>query len=254
MKDYEMYGIDVSKYQNKNEIEKRLKTHGDFAIIKLGGSDGTYDEPYYKDSKFEQHYELLKNKTLVGGYYYSTATSTDRADREFSEIIRIMNGRKFTFPIFIDIEHPKQIELPLSTNEAIKHLLNKLWNANIFCGIYTTEEWYYKLHFNIYEMSKYPFWVAAWEFTPDILLEARGIHQYDCLDNVDINVCYTDYSSIIEIFKMNYTTPPEELYLKIAYEVIQGKWSAGEERKKMLEAAGYPYSIVQSIVNDLMRK
>ena len=40
---------------------------------------------------------------------------------------------------------------------------------------------------------------------------------------------------------------------EIAKEVIQGKWSAGDERKLKLTAAGYDYSKVQARVNELMK-
>lgn len=39
----------------------------------------------------------------------------------------------------------------------------------------------------------------------------------------------------------------------IAWEVIQGKWGNGSERKEKLEKAGYNYQEVQSIVNELMK-
>ena len=41
----------------------------------------------------------------------------------------------------------------------------------------------------------------------------------------------------------------DELYT-IADEVIAGKWGNGETRKKKLKNAGYPYELVQKIVND----
>ena len=40
----------------------------------------------------------------------------------------------------------------------------------------------------------------------------------------------------------------------IAREVIAGKWGNGSERKRRLTQAGYDYSIVQAIVNNLLRK
>ena len=39
---------------------------------------------------------------------------------------------------------------------------------------------------------------------------------------------------------------------ELAKEVIAGKWSAGEERKQKLTAAGYSYSAVQNRVNELL--
>lgn len=38
----------------------------------------------------------------------------------------------------------------------------------------------------------------------------------------------------------------------IAKEVILGKWGNGEDRKRLLESAGYEYEAVQAIVNDLL--
>lgn len=42
-----------------------------------------------------------------------------------------------------------------------------------------------------------------------------------------------------------------QLY-KIANEVIKGKWGVNEDRKNRLEKAGYPYSTIQHIVNDIL--
>ena len=38
----------------------------------------------------------------------------------------------------------------------------------------------------------------------------------------------------------------------LAYEVIQGDWGNGEERKERLEAAGYDYDVVQQRVNEIL--
>lgn len=40
----------------------------------------------------------------------------------------------------------------------------------------------------------------------------------------------------------------------VAHEVIQGKWSTNEERRKLLEAAGYDYRTVQNLVNKLLKE
>lgn len=41
--------------------------------------------------------------------------------------------------------------------------------------------------------------------------------------------------------------------VQIAREVIKGKWGNGSERKKKLEAEGYDYNTIQSIVNTFLR-
>ena len=43
-------------------------------------------------------------------------------------------------------------------------------------------------------------------------------------------------------------------YYQIAYEVIDGKWGNGWNRKNALMGAGYPYDIIQKIVNDIMNE
>lgn len=46
---------------------------------------------------------------------------------------------------------------------------------------------------------------------------------------------------------------PKKTNTEIAKEVIAGKWGNGTERKQKLEAAGYNYKTIQSIVNKLMK-
>ncbi len=40
---------------------------------------------------------------------------------------------------------------------------------------------------------------------------------------------------------------------ELAFEVIQGKWGNGEERKARLKAAGHDPAKIQAIVNDLLK-
>lgn len=40
--------------------------------------------------------------------------------------------------------------------------------------------------------------------------------------------------------------------VEIANEVMQGKWGAGDERKRRINAAGYDYNTVQSYVNRMI--
>lgn len=43
------------------------------------------------------------------------------------------------------------------------------------------------------------------------------------------------------------------LILKLANEVLEGKWGSGDKRKENLEAAGYNYNEVQAQVNEILR-
>ena len=41
---------------------------------------------------------------------------------------------------------------------------------------------------------------------------------------------------------------------EIAKEVIAGKWGSGNDRRQRLSNAGYDYKVIQSIVNDMLRR
>lgn len=67
-----------------------------------------------------------------------------------------------------------------------------------------------------------------------------------------------DYSSIQDIVnkKLGASSSPssnKKSNETIANEVIQGKWGNGQDRKNRLQAAGYDYSAIQSIVNAKLR-
>ena len=51
-----------------------------------------------------------------------------------------------------------------------------------------------------------------------------------------------------------FLTPVAVNYEQIAKEVIAGKWGNGSARRKALEKAGYNYSLVQQIVNEMLSK
>lgn len=59
------------------------------------------------------------------------------------------------------------------------------------------------------------------------------------------------YETITEEEK---TEEPLKTNLEVAHEVLEGKWGNNPERKKRLTEAGYNYSEVQSIVNELVKE
>ncbi len=67
----------------------------------------------------------------------------------------------------------------------------------------------------------------------------------------DNNSPQSKFSSVVAAAKENSAKKSNE---EIAKEVIRGNWGVGQERKEKLTAAGYDYSAVQSIVNEMMKK
>ena len=78
----------------------------------------------------------------------------------------------------------------------------------------------------------------------------RTVHHTDKLRVAAYIRVSTDYDDRVNELM---SKPKLKTVDEIAKEVIQGKWSAGDERKQKLTAAGYDYGKVQARVNELMK-
>lgn len=109
VKDYKnddtQIGIDVSKWQGDIDFSK-LKTSGvEFVIIRVGSSNGLNGENFV-DSKFIQN---VKNANAVGIpvgiYFYSYASTIDRAISDAKWIVEQIKDYKVDLPIAFDWEN-----------------------------------------------------------------------------------------------------------------------------------------------------
>lgn len=64
---------------------------------------------------------------------------------------------------------------------------------------------------------------------------------------------YSVYNSKGEVVYTKPATTTKKTNKQIAEEVILGKWGSGTTRKKKLEEAGYNYSTIQKLVNEMMK-
>ena len=78
----------------------------------------------------------------------------------------------------------------------------------------------------------------------------RTVHHTDKLRVAAYIRVSTDYDDRVNELM---SKPKLKTVDEIAKEVIQGNWSAGDERKQKLTAAGYDYGKVQARVNELMK-
>ena len=96
-------GIDVSHWQNVIDFEKVKASGIEFVIIKAGGSD----KGFYQDSRFKENYaKAVAAGLYVGAYYFAgknfRGTESGIADAE--RFIQILDGLKFEYPVYLDIE------------------------------------------------------------------------------------------------------------------------------------------------------
>lgn len=192
-------GIDVSKHNGIIDWSKAKKDI-DFAIIRAGYGRLTSQ----KDIKFEKNYQgCVDNNILKGAYWYSYATTVSDIQTEAKVFLSVIKGKKFEYPVYLDIEEQSQASLSSTTiNAMIKAFCAILEDNGYFVGVYSYDSFFNKVSTDV--QSRYSLWVANTSRTPQIA-KAYGIHQHSFKGSVsgikgavDLNNCYIDYPSIIK--------------------------------------------------------
>lgn len=193
-------GIDVSHHNGVIDWTKvKRNTNVEFAIIRAGyGNSKTQI-----DKKFETNY---KNATAVGlplgAYWYSYATNTNDILKECKVFLEVIKDKKFSYPIWLDIEEKTQANLSSSViNDMVKNACEYLESQGYYTGIYSYDSFFNKItHSN---QIKFDQWVANTSSKPKTA-ESYGIHQYSFTGNingitgaVDLDIAYIDYPTII---------------------------------------------------------
>lgn len=202
-----MNGIDVSHHQGIINWESVAKSGIEFTIIKAGGSD----KGFYKDSKFEDNYAGAKKAGLsVGAYYYVGKNCTTRyaGISDAQRFIDLLKGKQFDFPVYIDLESTPTSAKEGAT-EAVIGFCETLEAAGYYAGIYASDISGFKDRLNIDKLSKWAKWVARYGSQPKYV-EQYGIWQKSetgrvggISGNVDIDICYVDYSAAIKVAGKN---------------------------------------------------
>lgn len=201
-----MKGIDVSVH-NGNIDWNKVKANGiDFAILRAGYGR----ELSQKDTRFEENYRNAKAAgILVGAYWYSYATSEDEARIEADVFLSVIKGKKFEFPVYFDVEEKKQFDLGKEKVSAImRAFLEKVESAGYFVGLYGSAS-SLTTHTADDIKSRYTIWLAHWVEKTNYN-GAYALWQYSdkgsvpgINDNVDLDICTTDFPSIIKANGLN---------------------------------------------------
>ena len=264
-------GIDVSSWQGNIDFAKVKASGIDFVIIRAGYGRETRQN----DNCFELNYRNAKAAGLdVGAYWYSYADSAEDAVNEARACMEVIKGKKFEYPIYFDLEEQSQFAKGRNfCDSVIKAFCGELEKNGYLAGLYCST-YYLNNYISNAVAGKYVLWVAQYNYRCTYTANKYGIWQYSSegringiSGNVDMDYCYTDYPAIVKNGGYNgykkaakkttstaITTAKKKTVDELAKEVIAGKWSAGDERKHKLTAAGYDYSKVQARVNELMAK
>ena len=192
-------GIDVSYAQGRIDWEK-VKADGiDFAIIQCG-----YGNNYASQDDKYWAYNVSECERLgipYGVYIYSYATSVKMAKSEAEHVLRLIKGRSFSYPVYLDMEDEKTVNLSSKLKGEIAQVFCDTITASGYkVGIYANLDWW-NIHLtsSVFKNPKWSKWVAQHNSTCDYVGKydiwqctstgkVNGIEGY-----VDINF-WMDYS------------------------------------------------------------
>ena len=243
--------IDVSKY-NGGISWRKVANSCDGAIIRAGYR-GYGSGTLVVDERFRSNIEAAKAAGVaIGVYFVTQAVNVKEAEQEARFTMDLVKGYNLTFPIFIDSEdgnngagRADRGKLSRFNRTAIvKAFCEEIQKNGYIAGIYAGEYWI-KNYLDVNLLKNYYLWVAKYSTNkPSVPYNAWQYTDAGKIDGIIGRVDISDFKPVKEAEKSN-----EE----IADEVLAGKWGDGAERVTALEAAGYNYAKIQSIVNEKLK-
>ena len=191
-------GIDISHHQGDIDFNK-LKGNIDFAMVRT--SYGSF----YEDRKYKRNINGLERIGVPYGlYHFSYATSIEEAKKEAVGFINIIKKYNPTYPVVIDIESSNRTTNVKNDTlvDITDTICSMIENAGYYVMIYANLD-YFNGKLNSSKLDRYDKWLAQWSSKPTYN-KNFGIWQYSSkgtvpgiTGNVDLNVSYKDYPSII---------------------------------------------------------
>lgn len=200
-------GIDVSEHQGRINWDA-AKEQIDYAILRVGYGDNIEGQD---DKQFARNVEeCVRLGIPFGVYIYSYATSIEQAKNEAEHVLRLVQGYKLDYPIYLDLEDGPTTG-SLSNGEIAniaKTFCDIIEENGYYVGIYANTYWFNnKLTDSVF--NRWVKWVAQyassctyagsydmWQYASDA--SVNGIS-----GNVDVNYCYKDYPSEIRGMGLN---------------------------------------------------
>lgn len=255
------FGVDISKWQKGFNFDKAIAEGVEFAILR-----GAYHKS--KDVCFEEFYAACKARNLpVGVYLYSMAKNVAEAKAEAQSLIEnVLKGKRFEYPIYMDVEDKTQRDLGKTLlTDIVVAFCETLESAGYYVGIYSSKA-FFSSYMDEKRLERFDKWIAQWgkecTYSGEFGLWQFGGETNDLRSNkvagvvCDQDYAYKDYPKIIKDAGLNgyakTQAPVKKTVEELVKEVIDGAWGDGEARKKALEKAGYNYAEVQAKVNEIL--
>ena len=209
-------GVDVSMWQGDIDWDKVKAAGAQFAIVRVGGrfygSGGLYFDDYF-ESNAKGAYEAGLD---VGAYFYSQAITVEEAVEEADYVLSKIKGHTMTYPIIFDCEkatsdnsgRADKISKELRTQIAIA-FCERIEDAGYYAMIYANPDWSENgLYMD--RIADYDFWLAHYTNSTNFRYP-YNMWQYSesgkvngISGNVDMNISYVDYATVIRNAGLNH--------------------------------------------------
>jgi GH25 family lysozyme M1 (1,4-beta-N-acetylmuramidase) len=185
-----MKGIDVSKHNDVINWGEVASSGIEFAIIRAGYGKFLNQ----KDIRFEENYKGAVNAGLhVGAYWYSYAKNGEEALEEAKVFYQVIKGKKFDYPVFLDIEEKCSRAY---ADDIVSSFCGYLESKGYYVGVYASKS-FIESYISYEVISGYCTWVAQWsDSSPSLAGPSWAIWQYSdsgtvngIQGNVDMNEC-----------------------------------------------------------------
>ncbi len=200
-------GIDVSHYQKQIDWNAVKADGVKFAIIKAGGSN----DGFYTDSAFDRNYAGAKAAGIpVGAYYYVGRKCTSREDgiADAKRFAKIIEGKQFDYPVYIDLEATSPADKAGATDACIG-FCEYMESQGYYCGIYASDISGFIDRLDLSRLEGFDKWVARYGSQPE-MVKSYGIWQHSdkgsvngISGRVDMDESYKDYPAIMAATGLN---------------------------------------------------
>ena len=155
------YGIDISDAQGVFDWDNAEGVT--FAVLKGGGGNNGL----YTNKQFQRNYEeCVKRGIDVGCYWFSKALTVEQAEQEAAYFFdNCLAGKKFTLPVYMDVEHKEMLALGKDALTAIVlAFCEALEKRGAWVGIYSSRAMF-EDYMHDEQLFRYAHWVAEWNET-----------------------------------------------------------------------------------------
>ncbi len=194
--------IDVSEHNGTINWEE-VKKHIDGAIIRCGyGMDQTNQD----DKQWARNAAECERLGIpYGVYLYSYATNAEKAKSEAQHVLRLIKGRKLSYPVYFDMEEKGTESVAVENAKIFGDMIEE---AGYWCGVYYNKDWNNRVVKG--QLDRFTLWGASYGSNNGQVQEnykpnfGEDIWQYSSTGkvpgisgNVDVNVCYRDFPAEI---------------------------------------------------------